>query len=104
MRGIDKVAITQAYVSTLGDWVNELTWIAVQEGMVSSFCWHMLRSKGDIVISVMLILRFLKDIPEEMARSHLEIQFEGLEINEVWRFGNTGLEGIAIYRESLVYG
>lgn len=43
----------------------------------------MLRSKGDIVISVMLILRFLKDIPEEMARSHLEIQLEGLEINEV---------------------
>lgn len=59
--------------------------------MVSSFCWHMLRSKGDIVISVMLILRFLKDIPEEMARSHLEIQLEGLEINEVkiweYRFG-----------------
>lgn len=50
---------------------------------VSSFCWHMLRSKGDIVISVTLILRFLKDIPEEMARSHLEIQLEGLEINEV---------------------
>lgn len=104
MRGIDKVAVIQTSISTLGDWLNELTWIAVQEGMVSSFCWHMLRNKGDIVISVVLILRFLKDIPEEMARSHLEIQLEDLEINEVWRFGNTGLEGIDIYRESLVYG
>lgn len=64
----------------------------------------MLRNKGYIVISVVLILRFLKDIPEEMARSHLEIQLEDLEINEVWRFGNTGLEDIDIYRESLIYG
>lgn len=55
-------------------------------------------------MSVVLILRFLKDIPEEMARSHLEIQLEDLEINEMWRFGNTGLEDIDIYRESLVYG
>ena len=56
------------------------------------------------MISVVLILRFLKDIPEEMARSHLEIQLEDLEINEAGRLGNTGLEDIDIYRGRLVYG
>lgn len=56
------------------------------------------------MISVVLILRFLKDIPEEMARSHWEIQLEDLEINEAGRLGNTGLEDIDIYRGSLVYG